>query len=579
MTYGFQHDYPDQSYICYGKLALKASSLKHLAMQTACLYIRVSTDEQAQKGFSQRNQEEILRKYCVLYNIRVLDAVFEDHSAKTFKRPQWSKLLTGWQSNKSTVPDLVLFTRWDRFSRKSIDAHLMLLKLQKLKVRAQAIEQMLDLSIPEHKIMLALYLAEAEVENDKKSLSISQNMHKARKEGRWPGRAPIGYSNRITVSGDKYIAPHEPEATMIRKAFELIASNTCCTHHVYQQAVKAGLKCSRSNFWELIRNPVYCGRVFVPPFGSEKSYTVKGVHEKLISVVLFEQVQGILRTNGRIKKPKVTFPDQLPLRGFLLCPLCHKVLTGSGSKGNSKRYFYYHCSGKCPFRIRADYANNKFQSQLEKLVARPPYVHLYHLIVADIHKEMEKKQSFNQVRISKDIENAMARTIRAKDLLHRGDIDYDDYIVIKESCNNRVSNSCKELQEHAVSSAEANKNIREKTGLLSRINDLFNSTDILGKRQLLQLFFPQKMTLNKKGVELIPSEAAYTIYGFKGQFCNSLLDKTYLEIPAKKMEEYLKIAASTAKNTGSINSDRMTRIIQFLRKLALFTFKRHEVIF
>jgi site-specific DNA recombinase len=33
-------------------------------MKTADLYERVSTDEQADKGYSQRSQEELLRKYC-----------------------------------------------------------------------------------------------------------------------------------------------------------------------------------------------------------------------------------------------------------------------------------------------------------------------------------------------------------------------------------------------------------------------------------------------------------------------------------------------------------------------------------
>jgi DNA invertase Pin-like site-specific DNA recombinase len=33
-------------------------------MKTADLYVRVSTDEQADKGYSQRGQEEVLRKFC-----------------------------------------------------------------------------------------------------------------------------------------------------------------------------------------------------------------------------------------------------------------------------------------------------------------------------------------------------------------------------------------------------------------------------------------------------------------------------------------------------------------------------------
>lgn len=56
-------------------------------MQVADLYIRVSTDEQADKGYSQRNQEEMLRKYCGLHTIQVRKVIYEDHSAKTFNRP------------------------------------------------------------------------------------------------------------------------------------------------------------------------------------------------------------------------------------------------------------------------------------------------------------------------------------------------------------------------------------------------------------------------------------------------------------------------------------------------------------
>ena len=62
-------------------------------MKIADLYIRMSTDEQADKGYSQRHQEERLRRYCEIQKIQVREAIFEDHSAKTFNRPQWSKYL------------------------------------------------------------------------------------------------------------------------------------------------------------------------------------------------------------------------------------------------------------------------------------------------------------------------------------------------------------------------------------------------------------------------------------------------------------------------------------------------------
>jgi DNA invertase Pin-like site-specific DNA recombinase len=69
-------------------------------MVTATLYILVSPDEQAQKGYSQRSQEEKLNKYCKDNHIEIAQTIFEDHSARVstvqkiasclleFKKPQ-----------------------------------------------------------------------------------------------------------------------------------------------------------------------------------------------------------------------------------------------------------------------------------------------------------------------------------------------------------------------------------------------------------------------------------------------------------------------------------------------------------
>jgi len=66
---------------------------KNYSSKIADLYIRVSTDEQADKGYSQRDQAERLKGYCAKYGIAVQNVIFEDHSAKNFERPEWSAYL------------------------------------------------------------------------------------------------------------------------------------------------------------------------------------------------------------------------------------------------------------------------------------------------------------------------------------------------------------------------------------------------------------------------------------------------------------------------------------------------------
>ena len=67
-------------------------------------------------------------------------------------------------------------------------------------------------------------MAEPEVENDRRALNVLHGMRRARKEGRYMGKAPVGYIKRITESGRKYIASVEPAASIMKWVFEELVS-------------------------------------------------------------------------------------------------------------------------------------------------------------------------------------------------------------------------------------------------------------------------------------------------------------------------------------------------------------------
>ncbi len=143
----------------------------------------MSTDEQADKGYSLRHQVERLRTYCQFQNIEVLGLFKDDHSAKSFKRPAFQELLAKLKKGKHSA-NLLLFTKWDRFSRNAADAYGMIRILDNHGLDPQAMEPPLDLNVPENKIMLAFYLAAPEVENDRRALNVLVGMRRAKKEGR-----------------------------------------------------------------------------------------------------------------------------------------------------------------------------------------------------------------------------------------------------------------------------------------------------------------------------------------------------------------------------------------------------------
>jgi site-specific DNA recombinase len=113
--------------------------------------------------------------------------------------------------------------------------------LRQLGIEPQAIEQPLDLSIPENK-MLAVYLTTPEIENDRRALNVKEGLRQARKEGRWMGVALPGYVNRSTEIGIKYIALSEPQASHMKWAFEKQAEGQYSVADVWRMARERGLK-------------------------------------------------------------------------------------------------------------------------------------------------------------------------------------------------------------------------------------------------------------------------------------------------------------------------------------------------
>lgn len=123
-------------------------------MKNVIIYTRVGTDVQA--SFRLRHQEEALRRYCELKGYNVISHFQDCFSAKTFDRPEWRKLERFVKNNKKV--DLILFTKWDRFSRNTEQALAVIHKLSNIGIEINSMEQTLDLSVPNGKMMLSVYL-------------------------------------------------------------------------------------------------------------------------------------------------------------------------------------------------------------------------------------------------------------------------------------------------------------------------------------------------------------------------------------------------------------------------------------
>lgn len=465
-------------------------------MKITDLYIRVSTDDQADNGYSQRNQEEVLRKYCKINNIQIREVVYEDHSAKSFNRPEWKKLITLLKRYKNKT-DLILFTKWDRFSRNTGDAYQMISQLRKLGVEPQAIEQPLDLSVPENKLMLAFYLAAPEVENDRRALNVFVGMRRAKKEGRYMGTPPAGYKNRTSEEGIKYIKKVEPEASIMKWAFEEIAQEKYNTLQIFKTAQKKGLKISKSSFWRAIVNPLYCGKIFIPKYKEEPSALIKGLHEPIITEELYYKVQEALDARRKNYRPKIEVIDDFPLRGFLMCPKCEKLLTASKSKGRNKYYAYYHCTDGCSHRVRAEIPNEEMGYKLQQFIPKENCKELYKIIITEEFYRQTGNSANEKKKIHESIKDYQKRLSYTRDLLATQQIDASDYKNIKSDYEEVISKLEGKLSEFINTSNDLESLLNEGIDRLLQLNYSYEKGDLKGIRDLIGSIFPENLTFEE----------------------------------------------------------------------------------
>jgi site-specific DNA recombinase len=469
-------------------------------IRRAILYCRVSTDEQADRGYSLNDQEDRLRQYCIKNNIEV-DCIFrEDHSAKNFNRPQFKKLLGHIRLNKGKFY-ILLFVKWDRFSRNAPEAYEMLTKLTKLGVVPSAIEQPIDLSIPENKIMLAIYLSTPEVENDRRSLNVTHGMRRAKLEGRWPCMAPIGFSNKRDENNRPIILPNK-NAKFIVKVFKEIRRDQHTLEEIRKSLLKEGFNCSKSNFHKMIRNPIYTGKIYVEALNDQPAAIVDGVHQPIIPTELYYEVQEVLTKRRENNKQPVghSVHEQLPLRGKLKCPKCGRQLTGSGSKGNGGRFFYYHCSKGCKVRIRADMLNRKVLNIIKNISVDSEIKDAYKNIVRDILDSETHNKESRLINLNKTIESLQTRILNLEDKLADNEISTEDYFRIKMRYENDIMELKKQKAEINIISKDFLIKLKYCSNTIVDIGKFYSNTDVSIKREIIGSIFPGYLVFSGKKV-------------------------------------------------------------------------------
>ena len=244
----------------------------------------------------------------------------------------------------------------------------------------------------------------------------------------------------------------------------------------------------------------------------------------LLFLKLYYKVQNVLEGKKRNvrAKTRLVSDDALPLRGFMYCPTCGRMLTGSASKGRHAYYYYYHCSASCGCRYKAEDTNQAFLKELRKFWLDPAYENVFKDVLLEKYKEQAtgdngiKKQLINQIT---DQSNKMTK---GRELLLTGDIEPSDYKTIKAECEKKIAILEAELSDvsaNQLTVSNMDKLLEEAITVLKGLDSFYDFfKDINIKRDFIGSMFPEKFTFDGSQHRTARiNEALETIYLYNSE--------------------------------------------------------------
>lgn len=320
------------------------------------IYIRVSTDRQAQDGDSVRDQLATGQKYIENHENMILADTYVDDgiSGQKVKRDDFQRLMSDVRAGSI---DLIIFTRLDRWFRNL--RHYLNTQdvLDKNGVSWTATEQpYFDTSTPHGRAFVnnSMIWAELEAQNDSdRILSVFDD--KVDNSEVLSGSTPLGYQIE-----NKHLVPDD-DAPTAAAIFEYYRSSGNLSMTLRYMENEFGLIRSAASLKNMLTNTKYIGE-----FRTNKNYC-----PAIIDRDLFDDVQRLLKIN--IKSGK---KHDYIFSGLVVCDNCDHTMSGCQQrtirkKTDGSRVVYTYNSYRCRQGISLHRCPNHkimIESTLEKIL-------------------------------------------------------------------------------------------------------------------------------------------------------------------------------------------------------------------
>lgn len=299
------------------------------------LYGRVSTEEQALRGFSIEAQVDALKEYAKKNNMKIVDIYLDEgiSGAKPpLKRPALNRLLEDVKAGKI---DMILFTKLDRWFRSVKEYFKVQEILEDNKVEWKTILEDYDTSSANGQMAITIFLAVAQNERDRTAERIKVVLdHKRKnKEACFGGQAiPFGYAKEQDANGVMRLVKDPETQQACQEFWDILIKSNNLNKAIRHMAHEYGITKDWKSWSRMTQSDFYCGihrgvQDYCPAYVTPEEF------------LKFQERETIKGT-----------PTGIPyfFRGMMRCPQCGHKLCGN----SDRRYGRVNKSYRCAIRGR-----------------------------------------------------------------------------------------------------------------------------------------------------------------------------------------------------------------------------------
>ncbi|GAB4027133.1 MAG: hypothetical protein Fur0011_4480 [Candidatus Microgenomates bacterium] len=393
-------------------------------------YCRKSRDEADKQVLSIEAQVAEIKEFAKREHLEIIEWVTEQKTAKVPGREKFGYVIKQIERGKA---DGIIAWHADRLTRNSMDGGKIIYLLDTGKLLDLKFPTLWFENTPQGKFMLSIAFGQSKYYVDNLSENVARGMRQKVRNGVWPGKAPLGYTNNPKTRG---IDVDPTVSRIIRRAYQMFASGGYTYSDIarflakHEILRKRGKPHHSSNVKRILSDRFYIGII------RYKGEYHKGSQKKIMPRELFQRVQRELERRAR--KPQKS--HHLPFLGLATCGNCGAAVTGEEhhkyykTTGNHQTYAYYRCTRKLKPCREPQITGREMETQIRQSVAAVAIPQAWGSIW---YRELEKDEKQEKLEAATKIQKLEAELQLLSDKQNTLLDSYLEGVVDKESYQNK----------------------------------------------------------------------------------------------------------------------------------------------